>query len=882
MAVNKNFVVRNGLEVSENLIYADDQQRRIGVGIITARYQLDVVGGIGATNVTSTGSVVTGLSTSNNNQIDGYISVGGTFGTNGQLLASTGGGLEWFSLPAVREEYLFEATEGQTTFTGLSYTAGLIDVFVNGVKLLSEDKGGQLKEFTASNGSSVVLTTPAVSGAIVEAIAYGTIAAGVGTTTTGISGVTIQDSGVQIGPTETVKTINFVGASVSTFTALGLGVTVTLTGGGGGAGLWKLNPAAGIHTDKKVGITTDTPRVELEVGNIGAAGTAVIINGDLRVTGIVTIGAGGTTYGFDGISGIVSAHSYFGDGSNLTGLSSVSLATTSFGLLGSPSITVSNVNSASGIATINNVTIGSGNTELIVNGDARVTGILTIGTSSITLDGQNDRIIVGTALTLSQSGDADFVGVVTSFGGFSGDITGNVTGNITGDLTGNIVSGIMTGNVVGLASTAAEIHVMADNTSGTTMHPLFVSSAGIHTALVDNTFLYTPSTNTLSAGVFDGTIDGASLTGTINNARLPASISVASSITATDFYGNATTLTGVTVVGLGTTGTTFLKDINATGIATLNRFEVVSGIVTATAGLVTYYGDTSRTVEGNWNLGADPGNGYYSFTGVGLTDSITSRNATFYLKKGKRYEFENDIGAHPFFIKTFESLGITGTTGRYDNGVTNNGASSGIIAFDVPFNAPDKLVYQCSAHAAMGGTIFLTGGDTSTLVDFDSGINVTGVSTFNSDLTCAGITTITSQSLFAKQLTLSGVSTFFGNINADGDLDVDGHAELDQLNVTGVSTFAGITTVTSESFFTKQLSVAGVSTFAGITTVTSQSFFAKQLSVAGVSTFVGVTTFSADVSVGINTSVGVILTSPNGTAYRLVVANDGTLSTAAV
>ena len=121
--------------------------------------------------------------------------------------------------------------------------------------------------------------------------------------------------------------------------------------------------------------------------------------------------------------------------------------------------------------------------------------------------------------------------------------------------------------------------------------------------------------------------------------------------------------------------------------------------------------------------------------GVGFTDGITSRNATFYLKKGKRYEFENDIGAHPFYIKTFETFGITGTTGRYDNGVTNNGATSGIIAFDVPFNAPDKLSYQCSAHAAMGGTIFLTGGDASTLVDFDAGqINVTGVSTFNSDL----------------------------------------------------------------------------------------------------------------------------------------------------
>ena len=70
MAVNKNFVVRNGLEVSENLLYVDDEQRRIGVGIITARHELDVIGGIGATNITSTGSIITGLSTSNNNQID--------------------------------------------------------------------------------------------------------------------------------------------------------------------------------------------------------------------------------------------------------------------------------------------------------------------------------------------------------------------------------------------------------------------------------------------------------------------------------------------------------------------------------------------------------------------------------------------------------------------------------------------------------------------------------------------------------------------------------------------------------------------------------------------------------------------------------------------
>ena len=47
-------------------------------------------------------------------------------------------------------------------------------------------------------------------------------------------------------------------------------------------------------------------------------------------------------------------------------------------------------------------------------------------------------------------------------------------------------------------------------------------------------------------------------------------------------------------------------------------------------------------------------------------------------------------------------------------------------------------------------------------------------------------------------------------------------------------------------------------------------------------TFVGVTTFSADMNVGTSQAVGIILTSPNGTKYRLVVANNGALSTNAI
>ena len=61
-----------------------------------------------------------------------------------------------------------------------------------------------------------------------------------------------------------------------------------------------------------------------------------------------------------------------------------------------------------GIITAGNVTIGAATTDLIVNGDARITGILTIGTSSLKLDGSNNLVNVGTALTLGHTQGLQF------------------------------------------------------------------------------------------------------------------------------------------------------------------------------------------------------------------------------------------------------------------------------------------------------------------------------------------------------------------------------------------------------------------------------------------------------------------------------------------
>ena len=51
MAVNKNFVVKNGLEVNTKLILADANTNKVGIGSTGPRFELDVAGGIGATDL---------------------------------------------------------------------------------------------------------------------------------------------------------------------------------------------------------------------------------------------------------------------------------------------------------------------------------------------------------------------------------------------------------------------------------------------------------------------------------------------------------------------------------------------------------------------------------------------------------------------------------------------------------------------------------------------------------------------------------------------------------------------------------------------------------------------------------------------------------------
>ena len=156
-----------------------------------------------------------------------------------------GSSQQWVDASGVNESAIFSrsttsftATEGQTTFT-VTYTQNYIDVYLNGILLDSS-------EYTATNGSSVVLNTGATAGDIVICIAYGTV----------------------------------------------------------GSSYWNKTSNEYLNTTTNVGVGTTNPRFALEVGAVGASGTSLWVNGNARVTGILTVGTGSIT--IDGNNNIIS------------------------------------------------------------------------------------------------------------------------------------------------------------------------------------------------------------------------------------------------------------------------------------------------------------------------------------------------------------------------------------------------------------------------------------------------------------------------------------------------------------------------------------------------------------------------------------------------
>lgn len=210
MSVNKNFVVKNGLEVDTNLIVANADTNKVGIATTNPLHTLHVNGGIGVTNL-----AVTGIATIKNLILDGYVSIGGTTGKDKFYLTSTGTGVTWSRL--TRNSSYSVASVGQKNFF-LTYSVGSVEVYINGVRLAPD-------EFTANTGNVVVLEDACFGGETVEILATDVIPTG---TSVVSIGVTVQKDGSTIGSANSTTTLNFTGAGVSVTSASAYAVDIAI------------------------------------------------------------------------------------------------------------------------------------------------------------------------------------------------------------------------------------------------------------------------------------------------------------------------------------------------------------------------------------------------------------------------------------------------------------------------------------------------------------------------------------------------------------------------------------------------------------------------------------------------------------------------------
>ena len=198
-----------------------------------------------------------------------------------------------------------------------------------------------------------------------------------------------------------------------------------------------------------------------------------------------------------------------------------------------------------------------------------------------------------------------------------------------------------------------------------------------------------------------------------------------------DFIGTDVTATisggvasvEITTSGGGSSGVTVKNSGSTVGIATnidfgsnLSVSAVSAGIVTITAsgggtsdiasyahnaGVSTVAGIATYTSE--WTLGNN-GTSHYTFTGPGLTGA--EDDPEIYLIRGQQYKFTNNMNAHPFKIQSTPNGSNPADSGTvYNDGITNNLVSNGTLTWNVQFDTPSILYYQCTSHTNMGGII---------------------------------------------------------------------------------------------------------------------------------------------------------------------------------
>ena len=220
------------------------------------------------------------------------------------------------------------------------------------------------------------------------------------------------------------------------------------------------------------------------------------------------------------------------------------------------------------------------------------------------------------------------------------------------------------------------------------------------------------ATGTVTATTFSGS--GSSLTslnasqlssGTIPDARFPATLPAVSGANLTNL--DASDLASGTIPDARFPAT--LPTVSGANLTNLSSSQLTGALPAIDGSALTNLPSTGGTPT--WTLGAN-GSSDYTFTGPGVASG--SQDPTIYLVRGQSYKFENRSGGHPFRIQyQFQNTGGTAYTDGItisDGGAASSGANHNTdLLWDVRFDAPDVLYYQCTSHQNMSGKIVILG-----------------------------------------------------------------------------------------------------------------------------------------------------------------------------
>jgi len=566
MAVQKNFVVKNGIEVNENLIFADNTANKVGIGTTITPEKLQVNGGIGATSIVLSGVGTIPISFSNISNIgDAYIVSGVVTSITGTALTYTNADIGTLSADVgyVVSGVVTNLTGTISTITNINTTnlVGTIGTFTTvDITNLSVDNAYVISGVVTNlTGTAATIGTVEIVSGIVTATSGVVTYYGDGRyldlSNNSSAGIGIATAGGALG--YGVTFLNFFGAGVSTsFYDSSVGIaTIFFQGGGGGGGggaigIGSTFPGTPLSIDPvpsngDLFFHIDYGRTFIYYDEVilGVGSSAFWIDSSPFNIGIITAIYGGVSFS----DGSASSPSWYFEGDSTTGVFSPVNGELTFVSTGS---SVLNINSSgvivTGVTTSTKANIGAATTfpeDLVVQGDARVTGVTTStkanigaattfpedlvvqGDARVTGITTSTKANIGAATTFPEDlvvqGDARVTGILTVgtssiiLDGNTDVITVGSGATINGSngnavFAGSITASSFSGDGSGL--TGAGSTVADDTTTNSTFYPVFTATTTgtITASKVSTTKLtFNPSTGTLTATDLNSSSDAS-------------------------------------------------------------------------------------------------------------------------------------------------------------------------------------------------------------------------------------------------------------------------------------------------------------------------------------------------------------------------------------